>query len=86
MFLYVLLFLLAQIGVLITALDTFSFLLLHRWGVRKLEALFGILIATMAICFVIQCKPAFFFDSFVKSEFQAFFLQLLSVNPMVFSS
>eukprot|EP00696_Hemimastix_kukwesjijk_P011599 gnl/Hemi2/2454_TR870_c0_g1_i1.p1 gnl/Hemi2/2454_TR870_c0_g1~~gnl/Hemi2/2454_TR870_c0_g1_i1.p1 ORF type:complete len:519 (+),score=165.36 gnl/Hemi2/2454_TR870_c0_g1_i1:115-1671(+) len=38
-------------GVLITALDTFSFLGLHAYGIRKLEAFFGILIGTMCICF-----------------------------------
>ncbi|XP_054265850.1 protein Malvolio-like isoform X3 [Macrosteles quadrilineatus] len=39
------------IGVLITATDTFSFLLLDRYGLRKLECLFAFLITVMAISF-----------------------------------
>ncbi|XP_027078335.1 metal transporter Nramp3-like [Coffea eugenioides] len=38
-------------GVVITALDCFIFLFLENYGVRKLEALFAILIATMALSF-----------------------------------
>ncbi|XP_052127878.1 protein Malvolio isoform X3 [Frankliniella occidentalis] len=38
-------------GVLITAVDTFTFLLLDRYGLRKLECLFGFLITVMAISF-----------------------------------
>ncbi|KAL3526845.1 hypothetical protein ACH5RR_011501 [Cinchona calisaya] len=38
-------------GVVITALDCFIFLFLENYGVRKLEALFAVLIATMAISF-----------------------------------
>ncbi|CAG0886497.1 unnamed protein product [Darwinula stevensoni] len=38
-------------GVLITIVDTFSFLLLDRYGLRKLEAFFGLLITTMAFTF-----------------------------------
>lgn len=39
------------VGVIITALDCFVFLFLEHCGVRKLEALFAVLIATMAISF-----------------------------------
>uniref|UniRef100_A0A1B6FA68 Protein Malvolio n=1 Tax=Cuerna arida TaxID=1464854 RepID=A0A1B6FA68_9HEMI len=39
------------LGVLITAIDTFSFLLLDRYGLRKLELLFGFLITVMAVSF-----------------------------------
>ena len=35
-------------GVLITIIDSFTFLLLDRYGLRKLEAFFGFLITTMA--------------------------------------
>jgi natural resistance-associated macrophage protein len=35
-------------GVLITAADTFTFLLIHYFGVRKLEAFFALLISIMA--------------------------------------
>jgi natural resistance-associated macrophage protein len=35
-------------GVLVTIFDTFTFLLLDRYGLRKLEAFFGLLIAIMA--------------------------------------
>ncbi|CAI9763035.1 unnamed protein product [Fraxinus pennsylvanica] len=38
-------------GVLITASDCFMFLLLENYGVRKLEAVFAVLIATMALSF-----------------------------------
>ncbi|KAF3794279.1 Metal transporter [Nymphaea thermarum] len=38
-------------GVLITAVDSFIFLFLENYGVRKLEGVFGVLIATMALSF-----------------------------------
>ncbi|KAB2051779.1 hypothetical protein ES319_A12G077600v1 [Gossypium barbadense] len=38
-------------GVLITASDCFIFLFLENYGVRKLEAFFAVLIATMAVSF-----------------------------------
>ncbi|XP_060584569.1 LOW QUALITY PROTEIN: natural resistance-associated macrophage protein 2-like [Ruditapes philippinarum] len=38
-------------GVLITIADTFTFLLLDKYGLRKLEAFFGFLILVMAISF-----------------------------------
>ncbi|KAK9165884.1 hypothetical protein Scep_001075 [Stephania cephalantha] len=38
-------------GVLITAFDCFIFLFLENYGVRKLEAVFAVLIATMALSF-----------------------------------
>ncbi|GAB2293821.1 Natural resistance-associated macrophage protein 2 [Dionaea muscipula] len=38
-------------GVLITASDSFMFLFLENYGVRKLEAVFGVLISTMALSF-----------------------------------
>ncbi|KAL3634152.1 hypothetical protein CASFOL_021206 [Castilleja foliolosa] len=38
-------------GVLITASDCFMFLLLENYGVRKLEAIFAVLISTMALSF-----------------------------------
>jgi natural resistance-associated macrophage protein len=38
-------------GVLITILDTFTFLFLDKYGFRKLEAFFALLISTMAISF-----------------------------------
>jgi natural resistance-associated macrophage protein len=48
-------------GALITAADTFTFLGLHAFGVRKLEAFFAVLIGTMAVCFFINAgvvKPS----------------------------
>jgi natural resistance-associated macrophage protein len=36
------------IGVLVTIFDTITFLLLDRYGLRKLEAFFGLFIAIMA--------------------------------------
>ncbi|KZC11797.1 Protein Malvolio, partial [Dufourea novaeangliae] len=38
-------------GVLITVIDTFTFLLLDKYGLRKLELLFGLLIMVMAVTF-----------------------------------
>ncbi|KAK9505310.1 hypothetical protein O3M35_009395 [Rhynocoris fuscipes] len=38
-------------GVLITVIDTFTFLLLDKYGLRKLELLFGFLITVMAVTF-----------------------------------
>ncbi|KAJ3673932.1 hypothetical protein LUZ60_005924 [Juncus effusus] len=48
------------VGVLVTALDCFIFLYLENYGVRKLEAFFGVLIATMAVSFAVmfgETKP-----------------------------
>jgi natural resistance-associated macrophage protein len=39
------------VGALITILDCFMFLLIHYFGVRKLEGFFAFLIMTMAISF-----------------------------------
>ena len=41
-------------GVLITAADTFTFLFLHAFGVRKLEAFFAALITCMCVCFFVD--------------------------------
>ena len=38
-------------GVLLTILDTFTFLILDRYGLRKLDAFFGFLITVMAVTF-----------------------------------
>lgn len=38
-------------GVLITVVDTFTFLFLDKYGLRKLELFFGFLITVMAITF-----------------------------------
>ncbi|RLN42736.1 metal transporter Nramp2 [Panicum miliaceum] len=48
-------------GVVITALDCFIFLFLENYGVRKLEAFFAVLIATMALSFAVmfgETKPS----------------------------
>ena len=41
-------------GCVPTAFDTFLLLYLQRWGVRRVEAIILVLIATIGICFVIQ--------------------------------
>ncbi len=41
-------------GCLITGLDTFTFLIIHHFGVRKLEAFFAALIFTMMVCFFVN--------------------------------
>jgi len=38
-------------GVLITVVDTFTFLFLDKYGLRKLEFFFGFLITIMAVTF-----------------------------------
>ncbi|KAF0910820.1 hypothetical protein E2562_004787 [Oryza meyeriana var. granulata] len=48
-------------GVVITAFDCFIFLFLENYGVRKLEAFFGVLIAVMAVSFAVmfgEAKPS----------------------------
>lgn len=42
------------VGCLITGVDAFTFLLLHRYGIRKLEAFFVALIAVMLVCFCVN--------------------------------
>ena len=42
------------LGCLVTAVDTFTFLLLHKFGIRKLEAFFVALIVIMMTCFFIN--------------------------------
>lgn len=39
------------VGTLITIVDTFTFLFLDKYGLRKLELLFGFLITVMAVTF-----------------------------------
>lgn len=43
-------------GVLITVVDTFTFLLLDKYGLRKLELFFGFLITVMAFSFGYEVK------------------------------
>ncbi|XP_030514593.2 metal transporter Nramp2-like [Rhodamnia argentea] len=48
-------------GVIITASDCFMFLFLENYGVRKLEAVFAVLISTMALtfaCMFAETKPS----------------------------
>ena len=45
-------------GVLVTAADAFVLLLVEQWGVRQLEAVFGLFIAIMAGSFGIMYKDA----------------------------
>lgn len=42
------------LGCMITGVDTFTFLLLHKFGVRKLEAFFVTLIGIMLVCFLVN--------------------------------
>lgn len=48
------------VGVLITVIDTFTFLLLDKYGLRKLEFLFGLLIAVMAFSFGYEVRKSIF--------------------------
>ena len=45
-------------GVLVTAADAFVLLLVEQWGVRQLEAVFGIFIAIMAGSFGVMYSNA----------------------------
>ncbi len=45
-------------GVLVTAADAFVLLLVEQWGVRQLEAVFGIFIAIMAGSFGVMYNNA----------------------------
>ena len=45
-------------GCLITALDTFALLYLQRWGMRQMEAVILLLVATIGGCFLIQIFQA----------------------------
>lgn len=48
----------AVTGVLVTAADAFVLLLVEQWGVRQLEAVFGLFIAVMAGSFGIMYSNA----------------------------
>lgn len=48
----------ALAGVLVTAADAFVLLLVEQWGVRQLEAVFGLFIAVMAGSFGIMYSNA----------------------------
>ena len=48
----------ALTGVLVTAADAFVLLLVEQWGVRQLEAVFGLFIAVMAGSFGIMYSNA----------------------------
>ena len=45
-------------GALITILDSFLFLFIHYYGVRKLEVFFAFLIGVMTVCFCLNCFNA----------------------------
>ncbi|CAG8537023.1 4684_t:CDS:2 [Dentiscutata erythropus] len=68
------------IGTLLTAMDTFTFMLLQNYGVRKLEAFFMALISVMAICFwveMFQSKPE------VGEIFKGIIIPLVPSNAVV---
>lgn len=46
------------VGALITIFDSFLFLFIHYFGVRKLEGFFAFLISVMAICFCLNMFTA----------------------------
>lgn len=62
------------LGALITIFDSFLFLFIHYYGVRKLEAFFMVLVSIMAICFGInmfESKPDYslmFGNMFVPTD------------------
>ncbi|KAF7729633.1 hypothetical protein EC973_004006 [Apophysomyces ossiformis] len=58
--LHILLKLPLWVGVLLTATDTVTFMMIQRYGMRKLEAFFMVLITIMTVCFwveMIASKP-----------------------------
>lgn len=46
-------------GVLITIIDTFTFLFLDKYGLRKLELFFGLLITIMGVTFGYEVKEIY---------------------------
>ena len=64
-------------GVLITILDTLSFLLLDKYGFRKLEFVFGVLISTMAVTFGFEV-----FHTFSSKNKQSSFQYFASKQPV----
>jgi len=52
--LYILFGLQLWIGVLITAADTFVFLLINYFGIRFLELVIGLFVAVISVCFVVE--------------------------------
>jgi NRAMP (natural resistance-associated macrophage protein)-like metal ion transporter len=67
-------------GVLLTATDTITFTLVQYYGMRKLEALFMVLIAIMAICFwveMIMSRPE------IISIFEGIALPIVPENSVI---
>lgn len=56
-------------GVLITIVDTFTFLFLDKYGLRKLEFLFGLLISIMAVTFGYEVCIIFSYNLLSDSVF-----------------
>ena len=52
--LHILLRLPLWVGVLITTVDTFTFMMIQRYGMRKMEAFFMVLILIMTTCFWVE--------------------------------
>ncbi|CAO3695290.1 unnamed protein product [Umbelopsis ramanniana] len=67
-------------GVLLTATDTITFSLVQYYGMRKLEALFMVLIALMAICFWIEM---FMSRPEVASIFEGIILPIIPENSVI---
>lgn len=64
-------------GVLITIADTFTFLLLDKYGLRKLEAFFGFLITVMAITFGYEVSK------FIVEQYGSKFIIITVFNPVL---
>lgn len=73
-------------GVILTVADTFTFLLLDKYGLRKLELLFGFLISVMAISFGYEVRIAtwnwnfHFLSKWEKSACKEFLVPLLHLS------
>ncbi|KAI8576749.1 hypothetical protein K450DRAFT_255393 [Umbelopsis ramanniana AG] len=67
-------------GVLLTATDTITFSLVQYYGMRKLEALFMVLIALMAICFWIEM---FMSRPEIASIFEGIILPIIPENSVI---
>lgn len=67
-------------GVLLTATDTITFSLVQYYGMRKLEALFMVLISIMALCFwveMIMSRPE------IASIFEGIVLPIVPENSVI---
>lgn len=55
------------LGVVLTVVDTFMFLLVDRYGLRKLEMLFALLLSVMIVTFGYEVSCLLFYHDYTVS-------------------